>query len=213
MHLKLVTPIPKIHCVVAKNQHLLASTFMRPQEFYESPYKGIRGKYFSREHYEDTYAKETGAFTYYQDWAGFNMPMECMKEFFETFHDLSKKEQKLYDLIDPLFLNNFEYVIGVTKGDTRSLDHEIAHGLWYTNHKYKTAASVLLSKLKNIKRLKKFLLRNGYETSKLDDEIQAYLSTSTWTYLKRKKMCDKKDARPFQRLFKKFTAEYNLSLS
>lgn len=43
----------------ASSQYEIASMFMRVQEFYESKYSTIRGKYFTVEEYMDTYRTRT----------------------------------------------------------------------------------------------------------------------------------------------------------
>ena len=52
-------------------QYALASTFLRIQEHYES--NRFRNRVFSLEQYMDWYAAEFGAFTYFEDWSGFNV--------------------------------------------------------------------------------------------------------------------------------------------
>jgi hypothetical protein len=50
-------------------------TFLRYQEFYESPSKKFRGKSYKLLDFMKWYASENdGIFTYPRDWAGFNFP-------------------------------------------------------------------------------------------------------------------------------------------
>jgi hypothetical protein len=68
------------------------------------------------------------------------------------------------------------------------MDHEIAHGLYYTNPEYKLKVDEIIKTIptKTYNYLKKELVKMGYVDIKsiIDDEIQAYLSTvphSSWT--------------------------------
>lgn len=76
----------KINLLVFENQKELASTFVRFQEHYESP--EFAGKTFSLEEFKEWYIKnsekgrETGEFTYYEDWSGFNIPSYVMRPFY-----------------------------------------------------------------------------------------------------------------------------------
>src|SRR5512138_554281 len=58
----------------------LASTFLRFQEHYESP--RFRNRIFSLEEFMDWYAEKTGAFTYFTDWSGFNVPSSTFEAFY-----------------------------------------------------------------------------------------------------------------------------------
>ncbi len=94
-----VKPIyPNLYLYTFPNQYELASTFIRLQEFYESPYKEIKGKYFTSENFMDLYAKDQkdNKFTYFDDWNGFNIPGDIVLKFAQLFqNDLTKKEKKL----------------------------------------------------------------------------------------------------------------------
>ena len=70
-----------------KTQYELSSTFMRVQEFYESPFKNIKNKLFSHIQFMDTYANEYGNFTYTSDWAGFNVPGNVFNRWKLIFRD------------------------------------------------------------------------------------------------------------------------------
>jgi hypothetical protein len=166
-----------------KNQYDVTSTFMRLQEFYESPYKGIRNCYFTLEQYMDRYALETGNFTYYSDWSGFNVPGNVVKDFFNKFEDnLLDKEKELYNIIrDIVNLDRF-YLIAVYDED--DLDHEISHGYYYLDDQYKNEMDSITKYLKYKIRLENKLIKLGYTKSVLSDEIQAYLSTTDTFELK-----------------------------
>ena len=87
----------KIYLVLFKTQYQLAATFMRFQEYYDSPQ--FKGKIFSVEEYMDWYANVNGKFSYFEDWPAFNIPSQTLKMFFAGwFNPLTNKEKKLLDV-------------------------------------------------------------------------------------------------------------------
>lgn len=162
-----------------KNQYEITSTFMRLQEFYESPFKSIKDHYFTLENYMDKYAQKNGNFTYTQDWAGFNVPDNYVRNFYEIFkHDLLNKEKTLYEKIKSQIISDKKfYLIGIYESD--SLEHEISHGYYYLDNEYKTVMDTIISSSDQsfIKKIKSSLKKIGYCKERMDDEIQAYLST------------------------------------
>src|SRR5690242_20121476 len=116
----------RIYLVRFETQYELAATFLRVQEYYESP--RFSGRVFSLEQYMDWYVAQFGAFTYYQDWAGFNVPSTALQPFYEgKFDPLLEKEKRLLRLFKRL--RGRFYVIGVY--DSGDLTHELAHALYF----------------------------------------------------------------------------------
>jgi len=150
----------------------LNSTFLRFQEYYESP--RFRGRIFTLKEYKKWYIKWKGKFSYYSDWSGFNIPSYVLKPFYDgKFNPLSEKEKK--------FLKLFEeekgdfYIIGVFGNlRTSALKHETAHGLFYTNKNYRREVLRILRK-SDLWRMKSKLKKAGYDKSFLEDEINAYV--------------------------------------
>lgn len=150
-------------------QYELASTFLRIQEHYES--SRFRRRVFTLEEYMDWYASEFGAFTYFEDWTGFNVPSSAFEPFNEgQFDPLLKKEQRL--------LSRFRkdrapfYVIGVASRD--DLKHELAHALFFTRPDYRRAV-VAAMRGYDTSALQRQLARMGYHRHVLPDEVHAYL--------------------------------------
>ena len=127
----------QIYLVQFDNLYKASATFMRFQEYYESP--KFRGKVFSWEEFMDYYAEKHGEFTYLDDFAGFNLPSKALKPFYQgKFHPLTKKEGKFLEL----FKNKRGefYVIGTVRNcDIEDIRHEIVHGLFYTKPDYRRA--------------------------------------------------------------------------
>lgn len=172
-----------------ENQYELTSTMMRMQEFYESPYKDIRGKFFTLEDYMDIYAKKFGNFTYTSDWVGFNVPGHVVEKFFATFSgNLLEKEEHLVNAVNGI-LNEYEYpkryyiIASVKPSEDDNKDvlaHETAHGLYYLNKEYKAEMNSILDNInsRTFDSVAKELMNNGYAKPLVRDEMQAYFSTS-----------------------------------
>jgi predicted rRNA methylase YqxC with S4 and FtsJ domains len=98
------------------------------------------------------------------------------------------------------------YLIGASSKDLKTLDHEIAHGLYYTNKEYKKEVEKLINNIKpsHYEKLKKKLTKMGYVDDKkiIDDEINAFMSTGLYNGLDTKEL--KKYEKEFIRNFKKF---------
>jgi hypothetical protein len=73
------------------------------------------------------------------------------------------------------------YLIGADKTGSATMNHEIAHGLYYTNMKYKSEMDNLINAIESrvYKDFKKLLIKQGYANDDviINDEIQAYMST------------------------------------
>jgi len=188
--MELIKVTDNIFMIKMKNQYQLTSTFMRLQEFYESPYESIRGNYFTVEQYMDTYAANMGNFTYNTDWNGFNVPGDVLNKFFRLFEDgmegnrrLLRKEKELRMLLLSAGVFKLEkfYVIGVHEGSKDCTDHEMAHAYYYVDEDYKKEMDAINPPL--IDEFSQALLDMGYCDEVADDEMQAYLATSSYWYL------------------------------
>jgi hypothetical protein len=176
----------KVYLIESDTQYEIASMFLRPQEYYESPFENVRGKYFSLEEYMDTYARANGAFTYYTDWCGFNISSTVFKEFLKVFaYDLNQKENLLISLIRQLNpnLDGDFYIIGACKSkcNKETLLHETAHAYWFFDPIYKAKMEDLIANL-SIEMYEDAacaLVDRGYADRFVKDELQAYLATAS----------------------------------
>jgi hypothetical protein len=183
---------PNIFGVSIKNDYDRAMLFCRYQEFYESPFKEIRGKKFSLEKFMWLYKTKNKkpTFTYPEDWAGYNIPSNILLR----AHNVFKSNKSEYDEIMSniiFFCENHSlsfgkprtkwYLIGADNFKSTTMDHEIAHGLYYTNRDYKNICDGLISEIKkkDYNKIKGSLIKIGYVDDKkiIDDEIQAFMST------------------------------------
>ena len=175
---------PKVFAVVIEDRYDRAMTFLRVQEFYESPNKKFRGKNFSIWDYIKWYGEEYGkGFTYGTDWGGFNIPLEIGYTCYDTLFDAyTPYDETMEEIIHKVYEMNGDdadgYIIGAgsTKGDT--FQHEICHGLYATNKHYKDLVSeiTLTIPTKDYLTFRNNLIKMGYTDKVIDDEIQAYLA-------------------------------------
>jgi hypothetical protein len=209
---------PRIYCVTVDDDYDRSMLFCRYQEFYETPFKKFRGKYFSWEEYMRHYKKfwNKDVFTYPEDWSGYNIPSNVLEKGVDAFYKETQYDRIMNNIyfhcaIDSQNKNNGTrcdwYLIGASSKDLNTMDHEIAHGLYYTNKEYKTEVKKLIAGIKptHYDKLKKKLIKMGYVDDKkiIDDEIQAFMSTGLYNGLEVKEL--KKYERPFVKNFKKFT--------
>lgn len=191
MNVKLRQIVPNVFVFTFDTQYDLCMSFVRIQEFYESP--EFKGKYFTLEEYMDWWAKNygNGSFDYPRRWNGFNVPGTVLKEWFTKFKCFRDKEVfiwgMLYKRINFENLDNI-YVIGVNSEKGNKADvikHELAHAMYALYPKYRKSCDRLLTKMGKskegkalLRKSKKQLLKMGYHKDVVKDEQQAYFSTS-----------------------------------
>lgn len=184
--IKMKEVLPKIFMVSMNSQEILGRTFMRLQEHYESPYEDIKNKIFTRDYFKKIYKDRRGAseFTYCEDWAGYNIPDYIVKHFVDgEFNPLLECETKLINNFRKLVNTGTKfYVIGVVLKDQVTIKHELSHGLWYTNKKYKEvqrkALKPLSQEIRN--KINKYIMKFGYCEEVLEDETVAYLLANSY---------------------------------
>jgi hypothetical protein len=209
---------PYIFAVVIKDNYDRSMLFCRYQEYYESPFTEVRGNFFTLEEYMRIYTKNNKekTFTYPNDWVGYNIPsvvlIEARKKFVSS---VNMYDSIMNDIIEfcekESKFRNFDerhpwYLIGVDKLKSQTINHEIAHGLYHTDLKYKVEMDYHTSNIskRDIKSLKSKLIKVGYvdDDKILNDEIQAYMSTGKlpmWNDLTYKKYMNE-----YTETFKKF---------
>jgi len=161
--------IPNLFIIKHKNRKQSALTFIRFQEYYESP--KYKNKKFSIDEFYNYYKKTHGSFSYHKDWAGFNFPSHVLHSVNNSM-DLTVREKQIFNLLKSI---DRGYIIGVNKNEPKNTyRHEIAHGLYFLNKEYKKEVKKILNG-KNLNPIKKVLKKMGYHNSILTDEVQAYL--------------------------------------
>lgn len=174
-----MAPYP-IYLFTFPTQRLLASTFCRFQEHYENP--RFRGKAFSWKEFRAWYVAEKGAFTYFEDWDGFNFPIGNVDRVLtkKGFAPLTKKELALLSCLRPL--PRPSYVIAAPAGHEDTMNHEIVHGLYHCVPAYRRQVLKVV-RAHDLRRVRKLLVTTGcYHPSVHDDEINANALTG-WEWL------------------------------
>lgn len=205
----------KIYCLEFNNAYDLSMTFLRYQEYYESP--KFREKFFTISDFMEWYSKKygDGAFTYPTDYVGFNLPshviIPVLKELRTSEYDMwTPYDDLMYStvlkIISQQHQDNKFYLIGVMnpKEDQQTLRHELAHALFSTNSEYQRTMGKLINKLPEQiwRTMKKKLKGRGYANNVYDDEAQAYLATGLHFTMTSKSM--KRAAKPFRKVFEPF---------
>lgn len=181
---------PRIFLLQFKRRYDLCMTFLRYQEFYESPNSKFRDHSFDLLSFMEWYSfsRKQGHFSYPVDWSGFNIPGDTIKRVW----DLGILDRNIYDhemlLLYNKFLEQYPdgkfYIIGACKGATVTMKHEIAHGFFFTQPEYKKEMTALVKDLTKpfYKGMCGALKKIGYTPKVYVDECQAYLSTGVPEY-------------------------------
>jgi hypothetical protein len=173
---------PNIFAVIVPDNYERAMLFCRVQEFYESPKKKFKNNKFSIWDFFQWYSKKwgDGCFSYPKDYVGYNLPLIVAKKCYEVNKPETPYDLEMIKIINLLFENGKKkYLIGVDEIKSSIFDHELAHGLYYTNINYTNNMNEIIKKISksNIKKLRKNLKELGYCSGVFKDEVQAYMTT------------------------------------
>jgi hypothetical protein len=168
--------------IKASSQEELGNTFIRFQEYYESPNPKFRKNIFTLGQVRNYYSMQSGGDTYQKDWVGFNFPSYVLEPFRQGLFDpLTEEEKELINLLKYRY-DKF-YLIGAQ--DEKVLRHELAHALYANNIEYQTKINNLLNKEhKKIVKVYKRMLKLGYYKEFVYDEIQAYVTDNDNAFIK-----------------------------
>jgi hypothetical protein len=177
MTVKITRPHRDVAHMRFSDQDALCRTFIRLQEFYESPYPEIRGNYFTLDEYKKLYVRDHGKpFSYFKDWHGFNVPGRIVRAFAKMFaHDLTPQESIIVRL-PPM-----DYLIGTWQD--AEFTHELAHAMYALSRRYRERVLRLVKELwlertSDYTAFVKWLDKEGYTKEVIIDEIGAYFSTN-----------------------------------
>ena len=169
----------KIYALIGETSDEVANVMIRIQENYESP--KFRNKVFTMEEFIPWYMKSRNkdTFTYFDDWAGFNVPGHVVMRFYHgKFDPLRPEEQWLLEQLSNLNIKGKFYLLGYAAGDMRVKKHEIAHGMFYTNKRYKEEVLLALSPFDTVNGpLVQYLRDYGYHKDVVVDEFHAWTLT------------------------------------
>jgi hypothetical protein len=176
--MKITRPLRGVVHLQYPSQKDLCKSLVRIQEFYESPYPEIKGKFFTLDKFEALYCADHGMpFSYYEDWHGFNFPGTVLDEFARVFRGkITAAELEVLQHAEEA-----SYVIGTHRSD--DISHELAHAMYHIDKYYRMRVSLLVDRFTKLApveaaKLKEWLIREGYCKAVLVDEFNAYLATN-----------------------------------
>ena len=191
---KATSPITGCVLLEFNKQKDLAMSFCRVQEYYESDLSKLNGKFFSFYEFIDALTKDDGTINYFSYWNGFNIPGNVYEKWKKGVGELTTHEKKLdnaiYSSIDS---DKPYYVIGGIANDRLTINHELAHAMFSLKTEAKNLNKTSVVYLKEACSLNeefsekykkeydsfiKSLKKQGYGENVIQDEIQAYMSTS-----------------------------------
>ena len=160
--------------ISADSQKELGETFIRFQEYYESPSKKYRNKTFTLGDIKNYYSLMYGADLYSELWIGFNFPSSVLVPFKQGLFDpLTIQEKELLGLLK--YRNDNYYIIGAQNNST--LRHELSHAMYGYDKKYQEEIDEFIKKYnKQFTKVSKHILKRGYDKTVLNDELQAYIT-------------------------------------
>jgi hypothetical protein len=168
--------------ISADSQKELSETFIRFQEYYESPSRKFRNKIFTLGDIKNYYSIKYGADLYSEMWVGFNFPSEVLVPFKQGLFDpLTTQEKELLELLK--YRNDNYYIIGAQNNST--LRHELSHAMYGYDNKYKQTIDNLIKKnSKEFTKVSKYIIKKGYDKSVLNDELQAYITDNDEDFIR-----------------------------
>lgn len=184
---------PKIYLANFSDRYDMAMTFLRYSEFYECPNEEFRGRRFKVLDYMDWYSKTfgDGAFTYANDWVGFNIPSQSIWECMFV-HQLNNgygdpADWSIYDeWMRDIYLKCVKdgedfYLMGSVGTDNDTFLHELSHAMYATdpNYRFEQNQNIASMEEKDRQVMKEVLVKLGYADTDyiIKDETQAYIST------------------------------------
>ena len=192
MKIRITEIVPKVFQVAFDTQYDLCMTFVRLQEYYESP--EFKGKHFTLEEYMDWWSEHYGhgSFDYPSRWSGFNVPGKVYYNWQDLFRELRPKEKILVEALNKRIIKkgyDFHdvYVIGCYKGKRKKevVRHELAHAMYALYPDYQESCDKLIAEFKEDDEgldaygfAHNSLIRMGYCDDVIEDEVQAYFSTN-----------------------------------
>lgn len=173
-----------------EDRYEMCMTFLRYQEFYESP--RYEGRKFTLAEYMSWYAKsqsKNNSFSYPQDWGGFNIPADIIKKVRGSGIDDPNHYDALMSSIYTIISSQCDdaYLIGVCR-DAKLDPHETTHAMWHIDTVYRNGCKSIFQEThpELIDKLKMILFEIGYTEVTALDEVQTYLTTGDGIFKKAK---------------------------
>lgn len=174
--MKLVKPHPQIFLFLGDTAADLGRPFVRIQEFFESPSKLFRRRFFTVQKFKDWYRRtqsETGKFDYFTRYNGYNVPGDVFKDWAIAYAgNETEDEQSLLGMMGAM-PDQF-YVIGAPAMDTVTIRHEVHHAFHHLFPEYRNLMESMLDGF-DIKPIFRYLKNSMYSEDVFNDEACAYL--------------------------------------
>lgn len=177
--LKFTKVRPGVYHAKFTTQKDLALSFLRFQEFYESPI--FKDEVFTVRQFKKWYIPNygKGKWNYASTWEGFNVP-DYVWDFFQTgaFNPLDVRETALLKEVAKIKDKKFTVIGTYADAEYALFEHECAHALFYTNARYRANVLKIINKAERQKKLVDLyatLKRKMYHESVWKDESHAYL--------------------------------------
>jgi hypothetical protein len=160
--------------ISADSQEELGRTFIRFQEFYESPNPDFKNNIFTLGMVRNWYSIKYGGDTYEKDWTGFNFPSKVLIPFKQGLFDpLTSEEIQVLDYFK--YRHDNFYIIGAQ--DNATLRHELAHALYLYDPIYgRKIDEICTINKKEMSIVRKYIIDKGYAEDVVNDELQAYIT-------------------------------------
>lgn len=167
--------------ISADSQKELGETFIRFQEYYESPNPQFRNQIFTLGSIKHWYSVQYGGDLYSDTWIGFNFPSSVLIPFKRGLFDpLTDQEKILLDLLK--YRDDTYYIIGAQSKTT--LRHELSHAMYGYSEKYRNEIDTFLYENKRkFAKIRKYILDKGYHEEVINDEIQAYVTDNDDSFI------------------------------
>jgi len=189
----------------------LAMTFMRANEFTESPDPKIRGNPLKLIELIKLYSMESGgSFNYAAEMGAFALEKSQIRKTIRGgLADTSEHDFRMLALFGycSAMCSGDWVLIGIPleKDSIGFFAHELAHAFYAQNKSYRSMCDTLVSEMSTESRQYLFdsLASHGYASDVLMDEAQAYLSTGVFDNIR----APKEECKPFEDLFDSILSE------
>ena len=220
--MKISHPITNTVLFTFDNRKDLTLSMTRCQEFFENSNEHIRGKSFTFYDLINSQMDDNGNISYYSYFDGFNFSSETYYDWVDSIREIygnpqfTHHESDLYTKIGNICIHDNFYIIGCLD-DNSALDHELAHAMYYLDEDYMIKMDQITarfySRLTEYRSMVRALTALGYADHVIDDEIQAYMSTSKKKELRKDFGIDTKLLKPFikeyRQTFKHFRKQHD----
>ncbi len=174
--MELRKPHPQIYLFLGDSPADLGRPFVRLAEYYESPSKLFRNKFFTLAEFKKWYCAHqsvTGKFSYYRDYQGFNVPGDIVLNWQVQYAGNESDDEALLQMLGALPAQF--YVIGALKKDASTLDHELSHAMFHLFPEYRR---LMLSMFEgyDLNPIRRYLRTLCYAEHVIDDELVSYVA-------------------------------------